>query len=178
MIRVHLTEEQRPELKQLTRTPGLAPRTRERLEMVRLADAGWSIPRIARHLQAHPQTVRYWIKRFRDGGFAGLPDQLHPGRPGAITPAMLDRLRQEMRTQPCTWTARQITAWLAEEYGVCRSVDQVREVLRQANLSYKRTHRSLKHKQKETEVARAQAELAVLKKGERPVAGSSGISMR
>lgn len=47
MIRVELTPLQRAEVRARTREPGCAPRTRDRLEMVRLADAGWSVPRIA-----------------------------------------------------------------------------------------------------------------------------------
>jgi len=71
LYRVHLTEAQNQELRQLTQTPGLAPRTRTRLETIRLSDAGWSVPRMGRHLQAQHQTVRHWIKRFRTQGFAG-----------------------------------------------------------------------------------------------------------
>ena len=64
MIRVELNDEQREELRKRSREPGIHPRIRDRLEMVRLADAGWSIPRIARHLGYHEQTVRKYIKRF------------------------------------------------------------------------------------------------------------------
>jgi len=67
MYRIHLIAEQQEELRCLVRQMGLAPRTRERLEMVRLADAGWSIPRIARYLGQHEQTVRAWIKAFLAG---------------------------------------------------------------------------------------------------------------
>jgi len=42
-----LTPEQRQDLHQRTRQAGLAPSTRDRLEMVRLADAGWSVPKMA-----------------------------------------------------------------------------------------------------------------------------------
>ncbi len=166
MYRVHLTEAQRHELKRLTRTPGLAPRTRERLEMVRLADVGWSVPRIAACLQGHPQTVRHWIKRFLAQGFAGLPDQPHPGQTSALTPAVLAAVRQELARGDRTWTARQITAWLAEHHGVRRSVDQVRRVLKRAGLSYKRTYRSVKHKQDAVQVAVRRADLETLEKGD------------
>jgi len=40
MIRVALTPAQHDDLRARTREPGLASRTRDRLEMVRLADAG------------------------------------------------------------------------------------------------------------------------------------------
>lgn len=175
MYRVHLTEEQRQELKQLTRTPGLAPRTRERLEMVRLADAGWSVPRIAHHLRSHSQTVRYWIKRFLVGSFAGLPDQPHVGQPSALTPEILEALRQELANGERTWTAPQLADWLAEQHGVRRSADQVRRVLQRAGVSYKRTYRSLKHKQDAEKVAQQRAELKELEKGAKPVAWTSGM---
>ncbi len=74
MIRVALTSAQHEELRARTREPGLAPRTRDRLEMVRLADAGWTVPRIARHLGAHEQTVRKHVKAFLAHGFAALTD--------------------------------------------------------------------------------------------------------
>lgn len=43
------------------------PRTRDRLEMVRLADAGWSIPRSSVHLRQSEKRVRYWVKRLFGG---------------------------------------------------------------------------------------------------------------
>lgn len=47
MYRVHLSEEQYEELRRLTRDPHTQSRTRDRLEMVRLAAAGMSVPKIA-----------------------------------------------------------------------------------------------------------------------------------
>ena len=40
MYRITLTDEQRHELRERTHQAGLAPSTRDRLEMVRLSDAG------------------------------------------------------------------------------------------------------------------------------------------
>ena len=73
MYRIRLTDEQHHELRQRTRQAGIAPSTRDRLEMVRLSDAGWSVPTIARHLGQHEQTVRAWIKAFLDGGATPCP---------------------------------------------------------------------------------------------------------
>ena len=61
MYQITLTTEQRDELRERTHQAGLAPSTRDRLEMVGLSDAGWSVPRIARHFGQHEQTVRLWI---------------------------------------------------------------------------------------------------------------------
>ena len=57
--RVTLTDQQRQELNRRAHQRDIAPSTRDRLEMVRLCDAGWRIPQIARPLGQHHQTVRY-----------------------------------------------------------------------------------------------------------------------
>lgn len=75
MYRIVLTDDQPQELRQRTRQTWIAPSTRGRLEMVCLSDAGWSVPRIVRHLGQHEQTVRAWIKAFLGGGFNVLPNK-------------------------------------------------------------------------------------------------------
>jgi transposase len=164
LYRVRLSEEQRLELKRRTRSRATAPRTRDRLEMVRLSDAGFSVPQIARLVQISEEQVRYWVKRFLVGGFDALPDAPHPGQQSALTPAILASVRAHVRQSGRTWTAPQLAAWIAEQHGVQRSADRVGRVLRQARFSYKRTHRHLKHKQKPEEVAAKKAELTALEK--------------
>ena len=105
MYRIHLSAEQQEELRQRTRERGLAPSTRDRLEMVRLSDAGWSCPRIARYLGQHEQTVRAWIKAFVAGGFGALSNKPRGGKQSALTPAMLEALRTEIAQGQRTWTA-------------------------------------------------------------------------
>lgn len=164
MYRIDLLEEQRQELKRRASIQGTASRTRDRLEMVRLADVGWSIPRIARHLRISEQQVRYWVKRFLAGGFDALPDQPHLGQRSALTPEILAGVKEELRKSKRIWTAPQIRDWIEEHHEVARSVRQLRRMLRRARISYKRTHRNLKHKQKPEEVAAKKQELAVLEK--------------
>src|SRR6476659_5005895 len=52
-----------------------------------------------------------------------------------------------------TWTAGQLAAWFATEYGVVLSPARVRIHLRRAGLSYHRTSRRLTHKQDPTAIA-------------------------
>jgi putative transposase len=165
VYRVHLTEEQRQELTRRAHAPGLAWRTRDRLEMVRLSDAGFSIPKIARLLSVSEVRVRYWIKRFLARGFEALPDQPHLGQPSALTQAMLEALASELQRTHRTWTAQQIADWLAEKYGLRLTPDYLGRRLKRAKLSYKRTARSLKHKQDPEQVERKRGELAILEKG-------------
>src|ERR671932_1033847 len=107
MYRIALTDEQRQELRPRTHQAGITPTIRDRLEMVRLSDAGWSLPTIARHLGQHEQTVRAWIKAFLDGGFDALPNKPRGGKASALTLPMLDTGRTEVAKGEHTWTAAQ-----------------------------------------------------------------------
>jgi transposase len=176
MYLVNLSEEQRLALQERTRARGVAPATRDRLEMVRLSDAGWSVPRIAKHLGVYETTVRTWIKAYLSaqmpsdghsgsGGFDALVNKKHLGKRSALTQAMLDSLRQEVEKGERTWTARQLGEWLAREYGVTLSEGRLRLHLKRAGLTWQRTSRNLKHKQKPEEVAQRRAALQTLEKG-------------
>jgi transposase len=175
MYRITLTAEQRREVRQRTRQAGLAPSTRDRLEMVRLSDAGWSVPRIARHLGQHEQTVRAWVKAFLSGGCAALVNKPRGGKTSALTAPMLASVRAEVAKGTRTWTAAQLADWVAAEHGVRLSADRLRRHLRRARLSWPRTSRTLRHKQDPAEVAAREAVLTDLaKRGTR--ASSTGAT--
>ena len=168
MYRITLTDDQRQKLQRRTRAPGIAPSARDRLEMVRLSDAAWSIPTIARHLGIHEQTVRAWIKAFIAKGFDALTNKPRGGDASDLTPAMLETVRAEVGKGSRTWTAAQICDWVAEQHGVRLSPGRMRVHLTRAKLSYQRTARSLKHKQQPEDVAECKAVLEDLeKKGRR-----------
>jgi putative transposase len=165
VIRVELTDVQRDELRTRTRAAGIAPRTRDRLEMVRLADAGWTIPRIARHLSAHEQTVRKYVKAFLADGFAALPDRPRPGRPPTVTAAHLEALEALIDAGGRTWTTRQLGDWLAREHGVRVHPDHLSVLLHRRHLGWQRTVTSVAHKRRDPAGYDAKvAELETLKK--------------
>jgi len=169
MIRVALTPAQHEELRARTREPGLAPRTRDRLEMVRLAGAGWSVPRIARHLGAHEQTVRKYVKAFLAEGFAALPDRPRPGRPPTVTAAHLDALAALLDAGGRTWTTAQLVAWLDQTHGVRVHPDHLSRLLHGRRFGWKRTVASVAHKRRDPDGYDAKvAELDGLKKKRRP----------
>lgn len=168
MYRIHLDPQGRQELQWRTHAPNVQPRTRDRLEMVRLSDAGWSIPKIAGHLGLCEKTVRRWLKTFLAEGFDALPDQPHPGQRSALMPEALAALREAVGKGDRTWTAPQMADWLATHQGVRLSANWLRCLLRRAKLRYKRTGRSLKHKQHPEAVAQKTEELRALEKGAMP----------
>jgi len=146
--------------------------------MVRLSDAGFSIPKIARHLDVHEDTVRDWIKRFLVGGFEALFDQPHVGQRSSVTEEMLAALREHIQDSGRTFTAGQVADWIEAEYGVRLSPGWMRVLLRREKLAYKRTSRSLAHKQKPEDVAKRKGELAELEKGGSKACSMSATSTR
>ena len=172
MYRVTLTTEQLAELNRRCRDPKTKPRTRDRLEMLRLSHAGWSIPRIAGHLGLTQSRVRHWVRAFLCGGFEALESKKSPGPPRKLTKAILEHLEQAVRQagqeEGRTWTAPQVMGWLKDNYGLSVNRTYLCEVLNRHGLSYKRTTRTLRHKQKPEQVAAKRADLETLKKGPPP----------
>ncbi len=165
MYRVHLTEDQRRELTRRARAGDCPARTRERLEMVRLADAGWRAPRIAQHLARCEPTVRRWLATFLKEGFGALGDQPHPGQTSSLTPVMVAALKEEIAKAERTWSARQLAQWVEAHHGVGLSPEHLGRLLGREGLSYQRTARSVRHKQKQEEVEEKRADLETLEKG-------------
>jgi len=166
MIRIQLDDSTRAELQALRRT-ALPAQVRDRLEMVLLSAAGWSPPRIARHLGCHPHTSRAVLKACRDRGQTALwPDRPGPEpdqqRRQAVAGALRPLLAQER-----TWTSRQLSAALAEQ-GIELGPRQVRRHLKALGAGYRRTAATVAHKQDPAKVERAKAVLAGLKKKRGP----------
>jgi transposase len=174
IIRVSLTPAQRAELQRRTHQRFLPPRRRERLEMVRLADRGWTTPQIAQHLGRHEQTVRKYLKAFLANGFDALGDRPVPGRPPRLTPtqvAALEQLLDESAASGRTWTVPQLVAWLHEQHGVTLSPGRLRVLLRTRRFRWKRTKRSLRHQQTDAALRAAKAaDLEVLQLCRKPPA--------
>lgn len=165
MIRVVLTDAQRIEIGVRAHAPAITARTRDRLEMLRLADAGWTIPHIARHLECHPQTVRKYVKTFLADGFDALPDRSRPGRPPRVTAEHLGALETLLDAGGRTWTTPQLAAWLDQEHGVRVHPDHLSVLLHRRRFGWRRTVDSVAHKRRAASGYEAKvAELAMLKK--------------
>jgi transposase len=144
----------------------LAPAVRDRLEMVRLSDLGWSVPEIAQYLGKHEQTVRKYVKAFLASGWDALPDRPRPGRPPKLTEAHLRAVEQLLDEAAArgerTWSAPQLADWVAATYHIDVSPKYLGERLRQRKFRWKRTKRSVQHRADPDRQAQAKAELAVL----------------
>lgn len=161
MIRIQLDATTRDELKALRRT-NVSPKAHDRIDMITLSDAGWSPPKIARHLGYHPHTVRQRLRDFRERGTAALTPRRTGPAPDAGRFARVTMALRQLLAEDRTWTSRQLAAALAE-HGIALGPRQVRRYLKQLGARYRRTASTLKHKQDPDKAARAGRVLAHLK---------------
>lgn len=174
MLRLRLTAEERDAVQALRRDPTLTPAERDRVEMVCLADAGWGAPAIAAHLRYNPVTVRRLLKRFPESGVASLRRR-PPGPPPDLTRReQVEAALTTLLEQDRTWTAAQLAAALAAS-DIHLSARQTRKYLGRI-AAWRRTVRTLRHKQDPAKVERAKDVLTSLKKRPPPVAFDSSIS--
>jgi transposase len=138
----------------------LAPRQRERLEMVKAAWLGGDVATIARWSGRTPRTVRRWLAAFRDGGVAALAGAVIPGRPPKADAAYLAALATSLETAPRdlglpfdVWTSGRLSAYLATTTGVRLAPGWLRVLLRRQRFACGRPKHTLVHLQDLAEVA-------------------------
>jgi putative transposase len=163
MIRVRLTDLERTAVQALRRDATLRPAEGDRVEMVLLSAAGWTVPAIAHHLGYCAATVRTVLKQFIPTDLT----MLRRHRPGPPTDwARAERVTAALNRrldEPRTWTAAQLAQALQEE-GIVLSTRQTRKYLKRLGANWRRTARSLKHKQDPVQVEQAKRKLAHLEK--------------
>jgi transposase len=163
--------EQRQEVEGLLRRRDLAPRVRERLEMVKAVALGQEMAEIEAWSGRSGQTVRRWVGRFLRGGVAALADAPRGGRPRRADGAYLAALETAVETPPPTlelpfdvWTSARLSAYLAETTGVRIAPGWLRALLARRRFVSGRPKHSLKHLQDEAELAACEGELAAAEK--------------
>jgi transposase len=164
MLRLALTPDQRAAVEKLRRDPALRPAERDRVEMLLLAAGGWSVDQIAAHFGCCRQTVRRLLHRYASMSLAAVHRQ-HPGPPTDLARrAQVTTALDALLAQDRTWTAGQLAAALAPQ-DIHVGARQVRRYLHAMGAGYRRTVRTLHHRQDPARVAQAKAELAAFKKG-------------
>jgi transposase len=109
--------------------------------MVRLSDAGFHVPRIAAILDISEQRVRFWLKKYLEGGFDALSDAPHLGPPSRLTPKMLAELRAELSKEDRTWTATRLSEWLSDQFDIALCPKYLAYRLREEGVNWKRSRR-------------------------------------
>jgi transposase len=157
----------RTEVDQWLRRRDLAPRLRERLEMVKAVALGQDLPTIARWSGRTERTIRHWLGRYATGGVAALTDAPRRGRPVAADAAYRQAAEAALGRSPRTlglpfdvWTSARLSAYLAETTGVRIAPGWLRALLSQWDYVCGRPKHTLKHLQDASAVAACEEELA------------------
>ena len=166
---IAVTAEQSRAVEAALRRRDLAPRVRERLEMVKAAALGQELAAIAAWSGRTERTVRRWLRRFAAGGVAALADAPRPGRPPVADAAYLQALEAAVDTPPPAlglpfdvWTSPRLSAYLAEQTGVRLAPGWLRALLARRRFACGRPKHTLDHLQDPEEVAACEAELAAV----------------
>src|SRR5579859_2947867 len=162
MIHLHLTEDQRRELRQVSRQA--VGRMALRAQMVLLSDRGYSVPQIAAIQDCGQDVVRSWLHRYTEEGVAGLEDEPRSGRPPK------DRLAREIvdtqasqspvcsgHVQTC-WSVATLTAFLATRFRLVLARATVRRLLKAKDWRWARPRLAPARKQ-DPQAAQKQAAL-------------------
>jgi transposase len=120
-------------------------RVSQRAQMVLLSGRQQTVPQIAMIFEVSRATVRFWLKRFNQGGPAGLYDDERQGRPRKVTPEVKQQLAEWMEDDPGTagflatcWTVAMLTLALLKRVGVQVSPSTLRAVLHELGLAWRR----------------------------------------
>ena len=165
---LEVTVAQRTAVEAALRRRDLAPRVRERLEMVKAAVLGQDLDEIAQWTGRTPETVRRWLTVFQAGGIGALADAPRQGRPPKANAAYVAALGQAVETPPRTlglpfdvWTSRRLSAYLTQQTGVRIAPGWLRVLLKQQHFVCGRPKHTLDHLQDPAEVAACQEALRV-----------------
>src|SRR5215212_6616776 len=162
-----VTSEQRGAAEAALRRRDLAPRVRERLEMVKAAGLGQDAASIARWSGRSPRTVRRWLRRFVAGGIAALADAPRSGRPAVADAAYRCAAEAALEAGPRglglpfdVWTSDRLAAYLERETGARVAPGWLRALLGRWDWACGRPKHTLEHLQDSVAVAACERELA------------------
>jgi len=106
-------------------------RYNHRLHGILLICKGFTCYKVANILGHSPRTVEYWVKNFKQKGFAGLYDQPRIGRPPAIVDDLKQAVEKDLRTDPRKlgymqniWDGKLLSHHLFSAYGIKLGVRQ------------------------------------------------------
>ena len=166
---IAVTAEQRAAVEAALRRRDLAPRLRERLELVKGAALGHDEAAIAAWVGRTPRTVRRWLGRFAVGGIGALADAPRSGRPPEADATYLAALEATVDSPPPAlglpfdvWTWGRLSAYLAEQTGVRLAPGWLRALLARRRFACGRPKHTLDHLQDPDEVAACEVALAAV----------------
>ena len=135
---VPLTDEQRADIVRRYKTEKNV-RLRERLHCVLLKADGYTNREAARILHTSEHTVNDWLDRFEEGGLDALCAWEIGGSQARLNAEQVVELQAQLDTH-CFQTAKQVCAWVQEQFAIVYSQRGMRDVLKRLGYTPQKAH--------------------------------------
>jgi transposase len=168
MLQLEVHDSETAELRQMARQA--VGRVSERAHFVLLSGRGYSPPEIGDLFDYDVQTVRTWLKAYRQQGCAGMEDAPRSGRPPkdrhltAVVQAQASQPPPNSGYVQACWTVALLVLHLGTHFRLSVSASRVRLALHQAGFRWKRPklvparRRDSRTAEKEAQIAAALAD--------------------
>ena len=112
-----------------------SPRARllHRLHSVALVAYGLSASEVGRIFDDSPRAVAYWVKRFKEHGFAGLEEEARPGRPSKLNLSQMKKLQSFLKRSQASskpMKAETLAGYILKEFRIVLTVSQCWRILK------------------------------------------------
>jgi transposase len=138
-----LTTEEAEKLNRLSRSQTAAHRLVRRATIILMAAAGCHFDVIGETVKCSADRVSHWVKRFNEGGLAGLADKPRPGRERIYSQQERGQMIALARTHPDQlglafghWTLSRLTEYINRQLGIAISRAQLGRVLEAEGLRW------------------------------------------
>jgi transposase len=133
-----LTEEQREQISRRYKQEK-NPRFRERLQCLLFKDRGLSNIEVADLLHVVPETISDWLNLYQDGGVEALCRLETGGSDSFLSQEQITLLQAEL-DKHIFQTAKQVCAWVQEQFAISYSERGMRDLLRRIGYTRQKAH--------------------------------------
>lgn len=112
-------------------------RSADRVKAIYLLGTGWTQEKVCEALMLDEGTLRYYVKRYRDGGIKELVSNYYLGGQGKLTSNEEMRLDQHLQDN-LYLDAKSVAAYIEKEFGVAYGIRGATELLKRLGYVYKK----------------------------------------
>jgi transposase len=109
----------------------------DRIKSIYLLGTGWNVEDVCEALMVEEETLRNYIKRYREGGVKKLLENNYAGGQAKLSIEQLCELEDHIE-QNCYLDVKPIIEYVRKNYGVEYSISGMTEVLHRLNFTYKK----------------------------------------
>lgn len=136
MIQLQLTEQEKRELKGAHKK-AKKKREADRIKAIILLDEGWTFNQISKVLLLDDETVRNFLKRYKDGGLKSLLHDSYIGYSGKLSKSEIEQLDSHLNENTYL-RSQDIVFYVAKQYKVEYCISGMKDLLHRLGYAYKK----------------------------------------